>query len=222
MDRPPPSPELWPHPPRGRVLVLAAHPDDETVGPGGTLALHRGQGDSVRVLFLTDGRAGDPHGHYPAERYVEIRRAEARRACAVLGVADLEFWDLPDGELTAVADLGERLLVAIRAAGPDLLYYPSGLELHPDHWAAGVAVERLHVAGRLPCAAYAYEVWSAIQPTHLCDITPVLARKEEAMDQYASQLRYHDYRPKVLGLNRYRSLIVSTDLRHVEAFRLLG
>lgn len=202
--------------------MLAAHPDDETFGPGGTLALHREQGDPVRVLFLTDGRAGDPHGHYPADRYVEIRRGEARRACAVLGVADLEFWDLPDGELAAVADLAERLLAAIRAAAPDTLYYPSGQELHPDHWAAGVAVERLHAVGRLPCAAYAYEIWSAIQPTHLCDITPVLARKEQAMGHYASQLRYHDYRPKVLGLNLYRSLSTSTAPRHVEAFRLLG
>lgn len=203
------------------MLVLAPHPDDETFGCGGTLALHRKQGDPVRVLFLTDGGAGDPAGHYPADRYVAIRQEEARRACAALGVTDLEFWDLPDGKLTAVSDLAERLLGAIRASEPDTLYYPSGQELHPDHWAVGVGVEGLHGAGRLAAAAYAYEIWTAIQPTHLIDITGVLSLKEAAMAHYPSQLRYNDYRPKVLGLNAYRSLTLPAAAGYAEAFRRL-
>ncbi len=204
------------------MLVLAPHPDDETLGCGGTLALHREQGDPVRILFLTDGSAGDPAGHYPADRYVAIRRAEARQACAVLGVGDLLFWDLPDSKLATVGDLGERLLDASRAFDPDTLYYPSGQELHSDHWAAGAHVERLHGVGRLRCASYAYEVWTAIQqPTHLVDITPVLARKEAALTHYPSQLRYNDYRPKILGLNAYRSLTFPGTARYVEAFRRL-
>lgn len=219
--RPPAPPEIWPHPPRGRVLVLAPHQDDETLGCGGTLALHRDQGDPVLVVFLTDGSAGDPAGHYPADEYVAIRREEARRACAVLGVTDLEFWDLPDGKLATVPDLAERLLGAIRAFEPDTLYYPSGQELHPDHWAVGVGIEDLHRAGRLPCSAYAYEVWAALQPTHLLDITPILSRKEAAMAHYPSQLRYNDYRPKILGLNAYRSLTLPGAARYAEAFRRL-
>lgn len=203
------------------MLVLAPHPDDETFGCGGTVALHRKRGDPVRVLFLTDGGAGDPAGHYPADRYVAIRQEEARRACAALGVTDLEFWDLPDGKLSTVSDLPERFLGAIRAFEPDTLYYPSGQELHPDHWAAGVGVEGLRRAGRLAVPAYAYEIWAAIQPTHVIDITPVLSLKETAMAHYPSQLRYNDYRPKVLGLNAYRSLILHPAAGYAEAFRCL-
>jgi LmbE family N-acetylglucosaminyl deacetylase len=208
--------------PRGRVLVLAPHPDDETFGCGGTLALHRDEGDPVRVLVLTDGAAGDPAGHYPAAEYVGIRQAEARRACGLLGIADLDFWRLADGKLADVADLPARLAEAIGPYRADILYYPSSLELHPDHWAAGLAVEALHASGQLPCAAYGYEIWSALQPTHLVDVTRALARKEAAMAEYVSQLRYHDYRSQILGLNRYRSISVFAEARPVEAFRRLA
>jgi LmbE family N-acetylglucosaminyl deacetylase len=201
--------------------VLAPHQDDETLGCAGILALHRAQGDPVRVVFLTDGAAGDPAGHYPAADYVHIRRAEAHRACTVLDVSDLEFWTLPDGKLTTVPDLDERVAGAVHRFRPDILYYPSSDEVHPDHWAAGVAVEALHGAGRLPCAAYAYEVWAAVRPTHLLDIAPVLDRKRTAMAEYPSQLRYHDYRPKILGLNAYRALFLGTEPGHAEAFRRL-
>lgn len=219
----PAPPELWPSPPRGRVLLLAPHPDDETLGCGGTLARHRLQGDPVRVVFLTDGSAGDPAGHYPAGRYVEIRQAEARRACATLGVTDLECWGYPDGKLGSVHDLADRLLGAIREARPDVLYYPSGQELHPDHAAAGAQVERLYREGRLHGpAAYAYEVWTPLCPTHLLDITAVVHRKEAAIAEYPSQLRYNDYRPKILGLNAYRTITLAETARYAEAFRRLA
>jgi LmbE family N-acetylglucosaminyl deacetylase len=219
---PPPLPEIRSRPPAGRVVVVAPHPDDETFGCGGTLALHRAQGDPVRVIFLTDGAAGDPEGHYPPDRYVALRQAEARRAGAALGVTDLDFWALPDGKLSAVPDLEERLAAALDGDAPDLLYYPSAEEVHPDHWAAAAAVEALHRAGRLRSSAYAYEVWAPLRPTHLVDIGPVLERKRTAMGAYSSQLRYHDYRPKILGLNAYRALLLSTAPGHAEAFRQLA
>ncbi len=221
IPTPPPLPEIWRSPSRGRVLVLAPHPDDETLGCGGLLALHRDQEDPVMIVFLTDGCAGDPEGYYPRDHYVRIRQAEARQAARALGVMDLEFWDYPDGRLSEARNLRERLRRIISAYAPDLLYYPSRLELHPDHWATAMAVEELFGDGAPPPAAYAYEVWAAIQPTHLIDITTVLARKEKAMAEYQSQLRYHDYRPKILGLNTYRSISLPHEVRYVEAFRRL-
>jgi LmbE family N-acetylglucosaminyl deacetylase len=204
------------------VLVLAPHQDDETLGCGGTLALHRQQGDPVRVLFLTDGAAGDPHGYYPPDRYVEIRQAEARRAGAALGVDDLEFWPLPDGKLAGVGDLDERLRAAIRRFQPDILYYPSSRELHPDHWVAGAEVERLHGSGALASQAYAYEVWMTVEPTHVIDVSAVLARKEVAIAEYESQLRYQDYRAKILGLNAYRTIALPGPATAAEAFARLS
>ena len=75
-----------------KVLVFAPHPDDETIGCGGSLALHIKAGDPVKVVFLTNGAKGDSSGEIAKESYVELRKDEANKACAFLGVTDLEFW----------------------------------------------------------------------------------------------------------------------------------
>ena len=59
-------PTLLAAPPRGSVLVLAPHADDESLGCGGAIVLHHRQGDRVKVVFATDGAAGDPLGHVVA------------------------------------------------------------------------------------------------------------------------------------------------------------
>src|SRR5262245_56829881 len=79
-------------PARARVLCFAPHPDDEAVGPGGTLCLHARQRDPVRVVIATDGVAGDPERRFPELGYAERRRAESRAGMARLGVHDLVFW----------------------------------------------------------------------------------------------------------------------------------
>src|SRR5262245_30184806 len=91
MDAPLPYPETWLAPPAGPVLVVAPHPDDETIGCGATLALHARRGDTVHVVVVTDGELGDPRGLFArddggAGSYVELRRDECRRALQALGV----------------------------------------------------------------------------------------------------------------------------------------
>ena len=103
--RSPPVPAILRAPARGRVLVVAPHPDDETMGLGGTLALHAAQGDPVSVLFVCNGIQGDPEGWFPREEVTRIREAEARAAAAVLGIGDLRFLGYPDTSGMAVVDL---------------------------------------------------------------------------------------------------------------------
>ncbi len=83
----------------GRTLVLAPHPDDESLGCGGTLALLRRAGFTVHVVFITDGTQSHPHSpSYPAERLRDLREAEALEALRELGVSatDTTFLRLPD------------------------------------------------------------------------------------------------------------------------------
>ncbi len=83
-----------------RVLVIAAHPDDEVLGMGGTIAVHTGRGDAVRVLVVTDGSSTQ----YPGDAEIRSRKeAEARRAAAELGVDDYVHLDLPDMRLDTLA-----------------------------------------------------------------------------------------------------------------------
>jgi LmbE family N-acetylglucosaminyl deacetylase len=110
-----------------RVLVLAAHPDDETLGMGGTIALHAAvNADAVRVVCVTDGSSTQ----YPGD---EARRAqkneEARRALEALGVSDWVHLDLPDMRLDTLAHVDLNRVVEEQVTGfrPDVVYTP-----HPD------------------------------------------------------------------------------------------
>ena len=84
----------------GRAVVLAPHPDDESLGVGGVIASLVDLGLPVGVVFLTDGGASH-HGSasHPPDELEELRRSEARAACRALGVKDdaVAFLGLPDG-----------------------------------------------------------------------------------------------------------------------------
>jgi LmbE family N-acetylglucosaminyl deacetylase len=216
MERPEP-PIVLTAPPSGRVLVLVPHPDDESLGCGGAVALHRRQGDPVRIVFATGGGAGDPLGHYAGSDYVAIRREEARRAAEVLGASDLVFWNYDDGKLAEARDLADRVGTLLASERPDLIYRPSIREIHPDHWALGVAVARALQRHAGAPTAFAYEIWATVQPTHVLDITGVWDLKRKAVEQHQSQLRYNDYLHMVAGLNAYRTIHVPS-ARYVEAF----
>lgn len=216
---PPVPPVVWMAPPRGSVLVLVPHPDDETLGCGGMLIRHGDQGDRVKVVFATDGLAGDALGYYAGQDYLELRRAEARRAAAILGVQELVFWGYPDGRLAQADDLSGRLSVLLEADRPDIVYRPSTLEIHQDHWALGVATEAALQRYRPVVGDFCYEIWATVQPTHVIDITPVWEVKRKAVEQYESQLRYNDYLHMVAGLNAYRTIHLPS-ARYVEAYHV--
>lgn len=210
-------PAILNEPIRGRVLVLAPHPDDETLGCGGTIALHTKQGDEVHLVVATDGAEGDPDGVYQGIDYVRLRRKETHEAAVFLGIGSMEFWDYPDGRLAEVQGLSERLERTISGFRPSILYYPSSMEAHPDHQALGRAVERMLEKGMTELEALVYEIWAPIQPTHIVNITTVWDLKLQAMQAYQSQTRYNDYIHKIGGLNAYRSIYMPS-AGYAEAF----
>lgn len=217
MRKSPAAPVILTAPPRGRVLVVVPHPDDEAVGCGGAMIQHSDQGDHVKVVFVTDGAAGDALGYYAGHDYPELRREEARRAGAILGVHELVFWNYPDGKLSEAHDLAQRVAALLEADHPDVIYRPSTLEIHPDHWALAVGVEEALRHYKPAISDFCYEIWATVQPSHVIDISAVWERKRKAIEQYQSQLRYCDYLRMFEGLNAFRTLYLSS-ARYVEAF----
>jgi LmbE family N-acetylglucosaminyl deacetylase len=205
------------------VLVVAPHPDDESIGCGGSVCLHRRRGDRVHVAFLTSGERGLA-GVAPDE-VRSIREAEAARAAAVLDVERLDFLRLPDLGLADAIEPGARRLGEVLAAHPPaVLYLPHPDEEHPDHRAA-LPLVRAALAG-LPAAAFpelrGYEVWTPMARYDWPeDITPVVARKLQAVRCYPSQLREFRYDHAVRGLNRYRGCLAAR-CRYAEVFRYLA
>ncbi len=130
--------------PVGKILVLAPHMDDETIGCGGTLALHAQRGAQITVVFLTDGRNGSSEVNtlYGEERerrqreLIELRTTEARAALQRLGVNRMICLDAEDGALDKCAWVAEKLRDVLVKQRPDIVYLPFYLEEHPDHRAA--------------------------------------------------------------------------------------
>lgn len=216
MDAPLPYPETWLEPPSGRVLVIAPHADDESIGCGATLALHARRGDDVHLLVVTDGDLGDPRGLFPRGDYVERRREECRRAASVLGARAPRFLGHADQHVDAPA-LGAQLAEALDELRPAVVYHPAAPEMHPDHHVAARVTLAVLAARTEPPRSFAYESWVPVVPTHVIDVTAVWGVKQAAIACYGSQLVYNDYARACDGLAAYRAIYLP-DAERVEAF----
>lgn len=124
---------------RKRFLFLLAHPDDETFGPGGTIAKYAAQGAEVHLATATRGEAGmvgDPP-LTDREHLGEVRSAELLAAAGILGIAKVHFLGFHDGQLAAVPRelVVERTVETIRSVRPHILvgFGPEGVSRHADH-----------------------------------------------------------------------------------------
>lgn len=211
-----------------RVVVLAPHMDDETIGCGGTLARHARAGASVRVVFLTDGRHGGGRevkalkgAALQAEqlKLVAMRKAEARCALEALGVRDISFLDAEDGTLAHDSTAAPQLRAILEAERPELVYLPYFLEQHPDHYAASRIFLDATRDSSLRPQCLGYEVWTPLFPNCFVNIDQVVELKKRALAQYHSQLVQTDYAHTGLGLNAYRSAAFNDNsARFAEAF----
>jgi LmbE family N-acetylglucosaminyl deacetylase len=145
-DVPADDPASDPGAPPARVLAIFAHPDDETVCAGGTLAKYAGAGAEVRVVSLTKGGAGEIRDASVATRatLTEVRARELAAAGHELGIAGTTCLDYPDQGLP---DIGTPVLVGLVAAMLDefdpqvvITFGPDGFSGYPDHAAVGAAV----------------------------------------------------------------------------------
>jgi LmbE family N-acetylglucosaminyl deacetylase len=237
----PPVPATVARPRKGRVLVIAPHPDDETFGAGGTLIHHARQGDRIHAVFVCSGIQGDPDGLYRRDELPALRQKEARAAGAILGIGEFTFFGYPDNLSDAdyshvfgglpkepeaqrralVSGLAQKLVELIGVDRPDVVYYPWSGEINPDHWAVGRAVEQARSTqpeweGRI--SFLGFEIWSPCQPAVIVDVSDTFATKLRAVAEYRTQLAYQDYVPKVTGLGAYRSLLLEAGATFGEAF----
>lgn len=144
------------------ALVVAPHPDDETIGAYGLIRSLRERGCRVRILVVSDGAGSHrASARWPERRLVAQRRRETLGAMRTLGVpaGDVEFLALPDGALGVHARHGTVIRRALdHLARTDLVIAPVAEDAHPDHRfvAAVVALARLPRARRL-----GYLVWTS-------------------------------------------------------------
>ncbi|WP_375770448.1 PIG-L family deacetylase [Archangium gephyra] len=146
---------------RRPAMVFAPHPDDETLGCGGTILRKRRTGAAVHLAFLTDGSASHA-GLMPRAELTALRVDEALAAAEALGVpaGDVFLLGLPDGALHAHHEEAvARVTALLERHRPEQLFLPSIRAEHPDHVAANAIVhEAVRRWGRV-ATLFEYPVW---------------------------------------------------------------
>ena len=183
----------------GNTLIVAPHPDDETLGCGGTMKKLASKGIQVFVLVVTRGKKGV----YSEDRIKNVRE-ETKMAHAILGVKETRFLDFPapDLDTISIAELSGAISSVIQEFEVDTLYLPHLGDIHHDHKAvfnAGLVAAR-PVQQNPVKRVYSYETLSetewavpigsdAFVPTRFNNISNVIEAKLEAMKCFKSQLR---------------------------------
>jgi LmbE family N-acetylglucosaminyl deacetylase len=185
---------------------VVAHPDDEVLGIGGTLARHASEGDTVHVSILSDGvtsRYEDPESE-DATSEIERRRRRAQTAVDHLGVDALSLNDYPDNEFDTVPllDLVQTVEASIEEINPEVVYTHHHGDLNVDHELTCRAVltatrplsdsgvRRVLGAETLSSTEWAApEPGNAFQPHVFRDISSTLDEKLDALEVYENELR---------------------------------
>ena len=221
------------------VLVVAAHPDDEVLGCGGTIARHADAGDQVQVLIVAEGATSrhEQHNRLQAGDELSALAQAAQTAGLILGATGVELLDLPDNRLDSLdrLDLIKRIEERIDRHQPQVVYVHHAGDVNVDH-------RRLHEAvvtacrptpGHLVQRLLSFEVASSsewqppgsaptFQPNWFVDISAQWPRKREALAAYASEMRPWPHARSLKALEhlaRWRGAQVGVEA--AEAFCLL-
>ncbi|MGB3202334.1 MAG: PIG-L deacetylase family protein [Nodosilinea sp.] len=195
----------------GPVLVVAPHPDDETLGCGGAIAQLRALGCPVQVLVVSDGANSHPRSRqYPPPRLRQLRQTETLSALGGLGVAApaVTFLGLPDGAVPHLSPPPEPHSAAaqtaltqcqryLRQAAPQTIFLPYQFDPHRDHRATWKLVQAAASSLAPLPRLIEYPIWDwdprQRQPlgdryqAWRIDITPQVALKQRAIHCYRSQ-----------------------------------
>jgi LmbE family N-acetylglucosaminyl deacetylase len=218
------------------AMVVVAHPDDAEFGMAGTVAAWTTEGCRVAYVVCTDGNAGSHEPGMTREKLAEIRRAEQRAACAVLGVTDVLFLGHDDGQLQPTLELRRDLVRAIRQHKPEVVLtsdptvqFSRGSHInHPDHRAAAqAALDAVAPASAMPL------LWPEVgephrvrkvyvrgndEPNVWVDITHTIEQKIAALKLHASQMGEWDPTDRIKDWNA--EIGKEVGLAYAEKFRV--
>jgi N-acetylglucosamine malate deacetylase 1 len=213
-----------------RVLVFAAHPDDDIIGCGGSLAKHVKLGNQVSVCYMTSGEAGSLD--HSKEELSRIREEEAKNAAQVIGFQDLTYLKNPDGYLQYSQSNLKKLVELIRKKQPNMVYVHHPSDGHQDHRAtfqlvnealarASVRLFQEYTGTLWPTeTVLAYEVWTPLLDfEYVEDISEFIDKKATALRKHESQMKNIRYDEAFEGLARYRGAMTGKG-KYCEVFKV--
>lgn len=191
-----------------KILVIAAHPDDEIYGMGGTIAKLSALGHEVHVLIVTDGCTSQYRNDSRLSEILRQKRQEAERANAIVGVTRVHFGDFPDMKLDTIPHVEVNALIerAVAEIQPDAVYTHFYGDVNVDHQMVyrSTLVAVRPVPEQCVKALYCYRVpssteWSpqlshtAFLPNVMVDISAYADKKAQALAAYQTEMRAYPH-----------------------------
>jgi LmbE family N-acetylglucosaminyl deacetylase len=220
------------------ILVVAAHPDDEILGPGGAIALHAERGDKVYSILLGEGITSrrEEDGVAPTTELINLKQ-NALEAASIIGVEKTYFFDFPDNKFDTIPRL--RIIKAIESLKseikPVIVYTHHRNDLSIDHRitfdavltafrpVAGETVRRI-LSFSVPSSTewYAPAGETAFTPNVFVDISKTFEKKIMAMRAYKSEIREYPHPRSPEALEAIARVYgVTVGMSHVEPFVLV-
>ncbi|ARS63777.1 Diacetylchitobiose deacetylase [Candidatus Nitrosomarinus catalina] len=181
-----------------KILVVCAHPDDETLGLGGTIVKHSQNGDQVFVVIFADGESARSN----SKKNIVMRKNQAKKVATILGIEKIKFLDYRDQTLDTISSLvlAKKLEKIIEEYNPDTIYTHFWGDVNQDHkkifditLIAARPTPNSNIQ-RLIC----YETpssteWgnASFKPNLFVEITPFLKKKIAAVEIYKNEI--HEY-----------------------------
>jgi LmbE family N-acetylglucosaminyl deacetylase len=199
--------EIWQS---DRILVLAPHPDDESIWCWWLILKYHQQCD---VIVLTDGR----YGWFDSENIKSVikqRSLELENAMRYAGIKNRKNLEIED---TKLSDNFEKF-TTLKINDYDSIFCPTPSESHPDHACIYPFLSKLDYNAKI----FGYEVWSALSmPSHYLDISNIIKEKEKLINFYTSQVTQVDYASRALAINHFRGLLSYPAIKYAEAYQQL-
>ena len=222
-----------------KVLVIAAHPDDEILGCGGSIARHTEAGDLVEVLIVSTGITSRNKTFSDNSNDEELASLKlcAEKANKIIGVESLHFLDYPDNRLDSIQrlDLIKDLEENINSFQPKIIYTHNSGDLNIDHRIVCDAVVTAcrPYPNQVVKTILSFEVASStewqppgknelFQPNWFVDISNQLAKKLKALEEYDSEMRDWPHARSIRAID-YQAKLRGSQLgvNAAEAFKLL-
>jgi LmbE family N-acetylglucosaminyl deacetylase len=189
-----------------KVLVVVAHPDDEVLGVGGTLARHADEGDDVYVIFMSEGVSSRTLPGQKRDWSPDIKSREkmAYNSCNVLGIKIYKFLRHPNLRMRdcAVLDMVKEIEEAILKIQPNIIYTHHFGDLNSDHTLTheivmtacrpteGYCVKKIFAFETPSSTAWASQIMAApFHPNCFVDISSYLKNKLKALMCYDFEMR---------------------------------
>lgn len=187
-----------------RVLVIAAHPDDEVLGMGGTIAKLVSEGGTVHLLIVTDGSTSQYRCDANLKKIIEKKKLETKNCADILGISSVNYGGLPDMKLDAIPHIEVNQVIEhfIDTIQPDTVFTHFWGDVNADHQNVykSTLVAVRPVMGQVVRRLFCYKVPSSTEwtpnkpdtiftPNIFIDIEKYAEQKYLAFSQYLTEVR---------------------------------